>query len=256
MVSVFGYLEFQGATASNGEAGIVEVVCLTILSFPIGLILPFVWTAIVAVLQSNHILGGNSGSSVVSISMLISYVVLGYWQWFVLLPKIIARIQKWIRDSLSSPFGENHMASKPSRLRHRYITIGLIGIIGVLLIGQFVYIVAIKTRPEIIVDRFGIAYNAVGLPILNAQRDYFRKNHVYSENVADMIQSVDRNSFMIGYSNDFVAEIGGRCPSCVFRESSFKVMIIQRLQDKAEIWSIDENGTFEAVGSIDHWPQR
>jgi hypothetical protein len=88
MIAVF--LFFRDKAAENGEYEIAGVLYLVILSAPLGLLLLVFWAIVGPALQGPHLLTPGG----LSILVFLSLVIVGYAQWFLLLPKLIAAFRR------------------------------------------------------------------------------------------------------------------------------------------------------------------
>lgn len=88
-------MEMGARRVGNGEPYISELVYMTILTFPIGIVVPLLWTGILGVFSGTHP-GSILESNTIMTNLLIwiTYIGLGYFQWFTLLPRIVEKIKK------------------------------------------------------------------------------------------------------------------------------------------------------------------
>jgi hypothetical protein len=92
------FISFLTKSIQNPEYGIALIVYLCILTAPIGLLLLFFWSFVGPYLHLSS-LQNVLLSMVGSCLIWASFVIVGYIQWFVLLPNIIAKIRNWLAQS-------------------------------------------------------------------------------------------------------------------------------------------------------------
>lgn len=90
-IIIYGWTEYTVAQDKNFEASIAFTAYLCILTFPIGLIVPVFWM-LVTYLFNGTITGlFLEDGHFINFLFWISFVALGYWQWFVFIPKLITK---------------------------------------------------------------------------------------------------------------------------------------------------------------------
>ena len=87
---------FNYKSQSSAEYQITSLIYMTLLTFPIGLIVLLLWFGLEALRQSmgmiwlTTLLNGQMGD----LLLWLAFTVAGYYQWFVLLPQIIDKRKK------------------------------------------------------------------------------------------------------------------------------------------------------------------
>lgn len=90
---IYAWTEFTVVQNNSFEPSIAFTIYLCILTFPLGLIVPAFWM-LIALLASGTKIGVMLENGHLNNFLLwISFVAVGYWQWFILLPKIIKKVK-------------------------------------------------------------------------------------------------------------------------------------------------------------------
>lgn len=99
VIFIYGWTELTAIQNKNFEASIAFIIYMCILTFPIGLVVPVFWMLIALLLSGTKIGVILENGHLTNFLLWISFVVLGYWQWFILLPKVIQKIRSKRKES-------------------------------------------------------------------------------------------------------------------------------------------------------------
>lgn len=127
------------------------------------------------------------------------------------------------------------MESNIEKKSSRYIVIGSLGIIVLLILIQIGLYLGAKKNPNLFGDKQGIA-QTLSKRIIDAQSSYKDTHGQYAQNSKEL--SVEKSDkFYFGYANEVPKEIRSLCEACTVHNDGYSMLLV--LKDDGSVWKFN-----------------